>query len=132
MAQKVTKKRAESMLRYWQKQVDSFADAEPQPEPEPQQEEPKPQPQQEPHPEPEPTQEEFDFEPNKPDGSMEVSLCPWCGAKIRKGENTCHRCGNAVAWPELAEDPEWMVCEKCGWATQEKDVNVCPRCGNGA
>lgn len=128
MAQKVTKNRALSMLRYWQKQVDSFADAEPQPEPA--QEEPQP----EPHPEPEPKEqvEEFEFEPNKPDGSMEVSLCPWCGAKIRKGENTCHRCGNAVAWPELAEEPDWVVCEKCGWATQDKDVVVCPRCGNGA
>lgn len=120
MAQKVTKKRAESMLRYWQKQVDSFAEPNPEPEPQPQ-----------PEPEPAPV-EEFEFEPNKADGSMEVSLCPWCGAKIRKGENTCHRCGNAIAWPELSDEPDWVVCEKCGWATQEKDVVVCPRCGNGA
>ena len=125
MAQKVTKKRAESMLRYWQKQVDSFAEPEPEPV-EPTQEEPQPEP------EPEPAHEEFDFEANKHDGSMEVSLCPWCGAKIRKGENTCHRCGNAIAWPELANESDWVVCDKCGWATQEKDVSVCPRCGNGA
>ena len=123
MAQKVTKKRAESMLRYWQKQVDSFAESEPQPEPA----------QEEPQPKAEAAHaEEFDFEANKPDGSMEVSLCPWCGAKIRKGENTCHRCGNAIAWPELGDEPDWIVCEKCGWATQDKDVSVCPRCGNGA
>lgn len=115
------------MLRYWQKQVDSFAEAQPEPV-EPPQEEPQP----EPHPEPEPETEEFDFEPNKADGSMEVSLCPWCNAKIRKGENTCHRCGNAIAWPELSNEPDWVVCEKCGWATQDKDVSVCPRCGNGA
>ena len=121
MAQKVTKKRAESMLRYWQKQVDSFAEQEPV---EPTQEEPQP--------EPEPAHEDFEFEPNKPDGSMEVSLCPWCGAKIRKGENTCHRCGNAIAWPELSEEADWVVCDKCGWATQDKDVIICPRCGNGA
>lgn len=126
MAQKVTKKRAESMLRYWKKQVDSFSEPEPEPQPEPAQEEPQPEP------EPEPAQEEFEFEPNKPDGSMEVSLCPWCGAKIRKGENTCHRCGNAIAWPELGDEPDWVVCDKCGWATQDKDVSVCPRCGNGA
>ena len=124
MAQKVTKKRAESMLRYWQKQVDSFA--EPEPQPEPAQEEPEPEPQ------PEPAHEEFEFEPNKPDGSMEITLCPWCGAKIRKGENTCHRCGNAIAWPELGDEPDWVVCDKCGWATQDKDVSICPRCGNGA
>ena len=113
------------MLRYWQKQVDSFAEPEPEPV-EPPQEEPHPEPQ------PEPAHEEFEFEPNKPDGSMEVSLCPWCGAKIRKGENTCHRCGNAIAWPELGDEADWVVCEKCGWATQDKDVSVCPRCGNGA
>ena len=128
MAQKVTKKRAESMLRYWQKQVDSFAEQEPQlSSPEAEQEPQLSTPQ----PEPEPV-EEFDFEANKPDGSMEVSLCPWCGAKIRTGENTCHRCGNAIAWPELSEEADWVVCEKCGWATQDKDVSVCPRCGNGA
>ena len=121
MAQKVTKKRAESMLRYWQKQVDSFTEADPQQVSTITEADT-----------PAEHAEEFEFEPNKPDGSMEVSLCPWCGAKIRKGENTCHRCGNAIAWPELANEPDWVVCDKCGWATQEKDVTVCPRCGNGA
>ena len=64
------------------------------------------------------------------DGSVKVTFCPHCGKQVNLGENPCRHCGNLIGYPELKEDPEWMVCPKCNYTEPARFFNgACKHCG---
>ncbi len=59
--------------------------------------------------------------------------CPNCGAKIRKGDKFCRKCGLRLLFcPNCGAvvEEEDVFCGKCGYRLKyEEEVYVCPNCG---
>ena len=63
-------------------------------------------------------------------GSIQVTFCPHCGRQINLGENPCRHCGGLVGYPELMDNPEWMVCPNCNYTEPARFfTGTCKHCG---